>query len=175
MYLGTSSSRVMTHTRPQVERITAPLPQSHHILEDILSNSFTRKILGWMTQRDADGKCFFMRMCENYDNPAADFWQRLKWSVPNRIIDLGLWKAKLEKEMMKQRLFHHPPTVKALALTAKSIAIYGLTVPQRYSAPMFPVWNITQACNLTCQHCYQNAHKRPDADELTHRGKAPPD
>ena len=127
----------------------------------------TRKILGWMTQRDADDKCFFIRMCENYDNPTADFWQRLKWSVPNRIIDLGLWKARLEKEMMKQRLFHHPPTVKALALTAKSIAIYGLTVPQRYSAPMFPVWNITQACNLSCQHCYQNAHKRPDADELT--------
>ena len=167
MYLGTSSSRVMTHTRPQVGRITAPLPQSHHILEDILADSVTRKVLAWMTRRDSDGKCFFMRLCENYDNPHADFWKRLKWSVPNRIIDLALWKAGLDKETMKQRLFHHPPTVKALTLTAKSIATYGLTVPQRYTAPMFPVWNITQACNLTCQHCYQNAHKRPDADELT--------
>jgi radical SAM protein with 4Fe4S-binding SPASM domain len=167
MYLGKSNSRIMTHTRPQVGRLTAPLPESHHILEDILANSVTRKVLGWMTQRDSDGKCFFMRLCENYDNPQADFWKRLKWSVPNRIIDLGLWKAKLDKETMKQRLFHHPPTVTALTLTAKSIAAYGLTVPQRYAAPMFPVWNITQACNLTCQHCYQNAHKRPDADELT--------
>src|SRR5579872_1819926 len=139
MYLGTSSSRVMTHVRPQIGRITAPLPPSHHVLEDILSNSLTRKILGWMTRPDADGKCFFMRMCENYDHSRANFWQRLKWSVPNRIIDLGLWKARLEKEMMKQRLFHHPPTVKALALTAKSISIYGLTVPQRFAAPMFPV------------------------------------
>ena len=167
MYLGTSSSRVMTHARPQVGRITAPLPQSHHILEDILADSVTRKALAWMTRRDSDGKCFFMRLCENYDNPNADFWKRLKWSVPNRIIDVALWKAKLEKETMKQRLFHHPPTVKALTLTAKSIATYGLTVPQRYTAPMYPVWNITQACNLTCQHCYQNAHRRPDADELT--------
>jgi radical SAM protein with 4Fe4S-binding SPASM domain len=167
MYLGISNRRVMTYKRPQADCVTAPMPRSHHILEDILAHSVTRKVLGWMTRRDADGKCFFMRLCENYDNPQADFWTRLKWSVPNQIIDLALWKAKLEKEMMKQRLFHHPPTVTALTLTAKSIATYGLTTPQRYTAPMFPVWNITQACNLTCQHCYQNAHHRPDADELT--------
>ena len=167
MYLGTSSRRVMTHARPRVARITASLPGSHHILEDILCKPVVRKAFSWITRRDPDGKCFFMRLCENYDNPQADFWKRLKWSLPNWVIDLGLWKAHLDKEMMKQRLFHHPPTVKALTLTAKSIATYGLTVPQRYTAPMFPVWNITQACNLSCQHCYQNAHRRADADELT--------
>jgi radical SAM protein with 4Fe4S-binding SPASM domain len=167
MYLGTSSGKVMTHPRPQVERLTAPLPQSHHILEDILADSLTRKVFAWMTRRDSDGKCFFIRLCENYDNPHADFWQRLKWSLPSRVIDLALWKTGLDKETMKQKLFHHPPTVKALALTAKSIATYGLTVPQRYTAPMFPVWNLTQACNLNCRHCYQNAHPRPDSDELT--------
>jgi MoaA/NifB/PqqE/SkfB family radical SAM enzyme len=32
---------------------------------------------------------------------------------------------------------------------------------------MFPVWNITHACNLACQHCYQNARHKPAADELT--------
>ncbi len=167
MYLGTSSRKIMTHPRPQVGRLTAPLPSSHHILEDILSKPVVRKAFLWMTRRDSDGKCFFMRLCENYDNPSADFWKRLKWSLPNWVIDLGLRKAKLDKETLKQRLFHHPPTVKALTLTAKSIATYGLTVPQRYTAPMFPVWNITQACNLSCQHCYQNAHRTPDADELT--------
>ena len=68
---------------------------------------------------------------------------------------------------MKQKLFHHPPTVSALTLTAKSIGTYGLTLPQRYTAPMFPVWNVTEACNLTCKHCYQNARHKPAADELT--------
>ena len=167
MYLGTSSRKIMTHPRPQVGRLTASLPDAHHVLEDILSKPVVRKAFLWMTRRDSDGKCFFMRLCENYDNPSADFWKRLKWSLPNWVIDLGLRKAKLDKETLKQRLFHHPPTVKALTLTAKSIATYGLTVPQRYTAPMFPVWNITQACNLSCQHCYQNAHRTPDADELT--------
>jgi radical SAM protein with 4Fe4S-binding SPASM domain len=167
MYVGNSARRVMTYQRPQVEKRTASLPQSHHILEDILSNSRVRKVLRWMTRRDREGKCFFMRLCENYDNPAADFWTGLKWAVPNWAIDLGIWKAGLDREGMKEKLFHHPPTVKALALTARSIGQFGLTVPQRYAAPLFTVWNITQACNLTCKHCYQNAHRNPDPDELT--------
>lgn len=167
MYVDSSHRRVMTYQRPQVNKRTASLPGSHHILEDILSNRSVRKALLWMTRPDSDGKCFFMRWCENYDNPQAEFWTRLKWALPNWVIDLGLWKTKLDKETMKQRLFHHLPTVKALTLTAKSIGTYGLTVPQRYTAPLFPVWNITQACNLSCVHCYQNARHKPDPDELT--------
>ena len=167
MYLKSSDRRVMTYRRPQVQKRTVGLPRSHHLLEDILSNLAVRAVLGWMTQRDPDGKCFFMRLCENYDNPKADFWTRMKWQLPNWAIDLGIWKAGLNRGTMDQRLFHHPPTVKALTLTAKSIATYGLTLPQRYTAPLFTVWNVTQACNLTCQHCYQNAHHKPDPDELT--------
>ncbi len=167
MYLGSSNRRVMTYQRPQVEKRTASLPQSHHILEDILANGSVRAVLRWLTRPDAQGKCFFMRLCENYDNPTLDFWARWKWFVPNGLIDLGLWKAGLDRERMKEKLFHHAPTVKALTLTAKSIGHYGLTVPQRYTAPLFTVWNITQACNLTCQHCYQSAGRKPDADELT--------
>jgi len=167
MYLGTSNHRVMTHRRPQTERLTALLPESHHILEDLLSNSLVRKTFRWMTRQGSDGKCFFIRLCENYDRPQEDLWERIKWTLPNWLINLGLRRAHLDKETMKQRLFHHPPTVKALALTAKSIATYGLTVPQRYTAPLFPVWNLTQACNLSCHHCYQNASHRPAQDELT--------
>ena len=167
MYVDNSNSRITTHQRPQTAKRTASLPRSHHLLEDILSRPSVRRAFRWMTSRDSDGKCFFMRLCENFDNPHADFWTRLKWSLPNWAIELGLWKAGLDKETMKQRLFHHPPTVKALTLTAKSIATYGLTVPQRYTAPLFAVWNITQACNLSCKHCYQNARHKPDPDELT--------
>jgi radical SAM protein with 4Fe4S-binding SPASM domain len=157
----------MTYHRPQVEKRTVSLPNAHHILEDILAKPSVRKALLWMTRRDSEGKCFFTRLCENYDNPQADFWTRLKWSLPHWAIDFGLWKTGLNPETMKQELFHHPPTVKALTLTAKSIGTYGLTLPQRYTAPMFPVWNVTQACNLACQHCYQNARHKPAADELT--------
>jgi radical SAM protein with 4Fe4S-binding SPASM domain len=167
MYVGNSNRKVMTYQRPQVSKASASLPKSHHILEDILSKPSVRKALLWMTKRNSDGKCLFERLCENYDNPDADLGTRLKWALPNWVINFGLKKARLDRQTTKQKLFHHPPTVKALTLTAKSIGTYGLTVPQRYTAPLFVVWNITQACNLTCKHCYQNATRQPQADELT--------
>jgi len=167
MYVENSTRRVATHQRPLVAKLTASLPRSHHILEDILAKPSVRKALLWITRRGPGGKCLFERICENYDRPQADLWSRLKWSVPTWAIHLGLRAAHLDPQTMKQRLFHHPPTVKALTLTAKSIGTYGLTVPQRYAAPLFIVWNITQACNLTCRHCYQNATHKPQPDELT--------
>lgn len=156
-----------THSGPKVNKLTAGLPRSHHALEDILSRPIVQRILKWMTLRGADGKCFFERLCENYDTHPTGLRDRLRWALPTMAITAGLKKAGLDQETMKRHLFHHPPTVKALALTAKSIATHGLTVPQRYTAPLFVVWNITQACNLTCQHCYQNAGHKPLADELT--------
>jgi len=158
MYVQNSTRRVRTFVRSQVEKKTAALPDPHHILEDILRNSSVRKLLRWMTVPGRDGKCFFERLCENYDR---DWW------LATKLINLGLRRAGLDKEVMKQKLFHHPPTVKALALTARSIAHHGLTAPQRFVAPLFIVWNFTQACNLSCRHCYQNAGGKPEPDELT--------
>jgi MoaA/NifB/PqqE/SkfB family radical SAM enzyme len=82
-------------------------------------------------------------------------------------MDAILCRTGANKEVLKKKLFHHPSTVRALALTARSIGVYGLTVPQRFTAPLLVVWNITQACNLRCQHCYQNATARPDSTELS--------
>jgi len=167
MYVENSTRRVMTYRRDRVHKVTASLPRSHHILEDVLANSTVRKALLWMTRPGADGKTFFEKLCQNYENPQADLWTRLKWGFPSWIISLGLQRANLNKETMKQHLFHHPPTVRALTLTAKSIGTYGLTVPQRYTAPLFVVWNYTQACNLSCRHCYQEARHKPLPNELT--------
>ncbi|HZO99451.1 MAG TPA: radical SAM protein [Terriglobia bacterium] len=167
MYIDGSARKVMTYQRPQAPKVTASLPNSHHVLEDVLSKPSVRKAMLWMTRRGEDGKAMFEKLCEYYDNPRIDTWTRLRWALPHRLIDLGMKKAGLDKEVMKKNLFHHPPTVKSLTLTAKSIGTYGLTIPQRFTAPLFTVWNITQACNLTCKHCYQDAKHKPLADELT--------
>ena len=127
-------------------------------MNSIGARPLVRKTLRWMTRRQADRKCFFDKVCENYDRPSADFATRLRWSLPNLVINLALKKAKLKKPTMKEKLFHHPPTVKALTLTATSIGAYDLTIPQRYTSPLYVVWNVTQACNLTCRHCYQMLH-----------------
>ncbi len=167
MPVESAPARKRTAKRPPVPRLTASLPHGHHILEDILSWRSVRKALEWLSGPTADGACLFEKICAHYDRPSSSLGERLRWAAPNFAINLGLKKAKLDKEVMKKNLFHHPPTVKALALTARSIGRYGLSAPQRFCAPLFVVWNLTQACNLSCKHCYQNAKHRPDLDELT--------
>lgn len=143
----------------------------HHVLEDILASPLTRRVLRMMTRPDGSDVCFFERMCRNYNNPGLTRGERLKWRLPAAIIDYALQRANLDKPMMTEKLFHHQPTVRALALAGRSIARFGLAAPQRFAAPLMVVWNITQACNLRCVHCYQNATARPAADELTLEGK----
>ena len=141
--------------------------EAHHALEKLLKRSSVRKLLGWIMANDGTSQCLFERLAENYNNPALRGWSRWKWRLPELAIDLALKRAKLDKRLMTEKLFHHQPTVRALALTGRSIARYGLSAPQRFVAPLMVVWNFTQACNLRCKHCYQNATARPAADELT--------
>ena len=132
-----------------------------------LRGLLTRRFLGWLSVADHNGRSRFERISETYDRPNVPVGDRLKWALPHLAIDLGLRRTGASKEIAKAKLFHHHPTVRALALTARSIARYGLSAPQRFDAPLFVVWNITRACNLECQHCYENATRKPQRDELT--------
>ena len=60
-------------------------------------------------------------------------------------------------ETFRTRISEHTSTVRGLVATARSVAEFGLTVPQRFSAPLFTVWNFTNRCNLQCRHCYQDS------------------
>ena len=109
MYVDNSGRKMMTYHRPRVEKRTVSLPETHHILEDILAKPSVRKALLWMTRRDPEGKCFFIRLCENYENPQADFWRRLKWSLPNWAIDLAVWKTGVEQRDHEAEAVPPPP------------------------------------------------------------------
>jgi radical SAM protein with 4Fe4S-binding SPASM domain len=52
-------------------------------------------------------------------------------------------------------------------VVARSVAEFGLTVPQRFVAPLFAVWNFTNRCNLACRHCYQDSEHNTLDNELT--------
>jgi radical SAM protein with 4Fe4S-binding SPASM domain len=140
---------------------------AHHVLEDILAWPLTRGVLRAMTRLDSTGTCSFERACQDYNNPFLTPTERLKSWLPNLLIEYALRRAKLDRDHMTEKLFHHQPTVRALALAARSIARYGLSAPQRFAAPLMVVWNMTQACNLRCRHCYQDATAGPAPDELT--------
>ncbi len=167
MYLGDSPEKVRTCQRPPARKASVPPNEPHHRLEEILRKPSVQKLLGRITVIGNDGKCLFERICENYDNPALRGSARWKYGAVTPLINAVLRHARVNRAVMTEKLFHHPPTVRALALTARSIARYGCTEPQRFAAPLMVVWNFTQACNLTCRHCYQNATHKPVGDELT--------
>jgi len=56
---------------------------------------------------------------------------------------------------------------KGFSVIIRGIAEYGISKPQRLSAPFMVVWNFTKQCNLKCKHCYANAKPYPAPDELT--------
>lgn len=146
---------------------TKPGPEARHVLEDFLARRDVGRVLGWLAVENREGVSRLEQIFESYDRPGLPLLDRCKFALPHLAISLSLRRAGADKETAKTKLFHHHPTVRALALTARSIAYYGLTVPQRFVAPLLTVWNLTRACNLECQHCYENATHKPAADELS--------
>lgn len=73
--------------------------------------------------------------------------------------------VKNENLFLVYDLFNDPTFRKAIINLAKSVGEYGVRTPQIFSAPLLVVWNFTNACNLRCKHCYQNAQKKM-RDEL---------
>jgi radical SAM protein with 4Fe4S-binding SPASM domain len=63
-----------------------------------------------------------------------------------------------------------PAIRRGLESMLKSIALYGVTAPQKLFAPFMVVWNFTNMCNLRCLHCYQKAD-RPLPSELSLKEK----
>ncbi len=159
--------KLLTAKRPQVAKVTKPLSVDRHPFEDYLSNPHMRKFLGLLTRKGADGQCYLEKVFASYDDPNLSVADRFKYFIPHQAIEFFRAKGGVDKEVIKEKVFHHQPTVRSLINTAKSIATHGLTTPQRFVAPLIVVWNITQACNLTCKHCYQDATHKPLADELT--------
>jgi radical SAM protein with 4Fe4S-binding SPASM domain len=137
----------------------------HHPLEDWLDRRAIRQLLGWLTKSRASGKTIIEQIIASYANPAAPLSHRIGYWPFHKVID---WiKGATTVESFRQRIAEHTATVRGLVVTARSVAEFGLTLPQRFSAPMFCVWNFTNRCNLACRHCYQDAAGRGLADELT--------
>jgi radical SAM protein with 4Fe4S-binding SPASM domain len=71
----------------------------------------------------------------------------------------------LTEERLKAK-FRDPYWRRGLVNVIKGIAWFGVRRPYVPGAPFQVVWNITRACNLNCQHCYESAGMK-GTDELT--------
>jgi len=124
-----------------------------------------RWLLGGLTKSRRDGKTTLEHILESYGNPEASRWSRTKYWLVHRFIDR--MRGETDVTTFREKLVENRPTIRGVIIAARSVAKNGLTVPQRFSMPLFSVWNFTNRCNLTCKHCYQDSTHAALADELT--------
>jgi len=141
----------------------------HHPLEDWLDKRPFRWLLRRLSVNGPDGTTALERIITSYRNPDAPFAQRLKYFPLHCFIDR--MRGDTDVATFRKRLAGHGPTVRGIVIVARSLAEFGLTVPQKFVAPLFAVWNFTNRCNLECKHCYQDSEHGALADELTRAEK----
>lgn len=144
---------------------------------DILS--FTRKLIGnsfvrGMMKRlvDADPEGYRSRLDHVLAMLAgessihdASIECLIEYRLFSSLIKLALRYMRISSEEFEAGI-KDPSIRRGIELVFRSLIIYGVTVPQKLCSPFLIVWNFTNACNLKCKHCYQNASK-PLPTELT--------
>lgn len=137
----------------------------HHPLENWLGRKPFRWLLGRLSKDGRDGLTPLERIIASYRNDDTPTSQKMKYWLFHKFIDR--MRGGVDVETFRTKLAEHAPTLRGLVIVARSIAEFGLTVPQRFVAPLFAVWNFTNRCNLKCRHCYQDSEHSALSDELT--------
>lgn len=138
---------------------------SPETIQTILGHPTTQRLLRYLTERR--GKtCLLEEALRSFGKKGLDLKQRLSFAAPHGFARLIAKLAGADGNVVSDKISVHGARVRALVNTCRSVGEYGLTHPQKFSAPLMVVWNFTQACNYKCKHCYQDAHKRLE-DELT--------
>jgi radical SAM protein with 4Fe4S-binding SPASM domain len=136
-----------------------------HPLEKWLGRPAMRWLLKQLSKPDRRGRTALEKIIAGYGDPAASRLDKLKYFALHKFIDR--MRGDVDVETFRQRLAQHTPTLRGLVIVARSIAQFGLTVPQRFVAPLFAVWNFTNRCNLRCKHCYQDSEHNALEAELS--------
>jgi len=130
-----------------------------------MGKQYLRQILKFLAN-GPNGGTLMEKILYSYRNPSAKLIHKIKYAPLHKAIDYFARKAEVQQGVISDKIFHHQPSVRVLVNTARSVAAYGLTEPQRFVAPLMTVWNTTNLCNLACKHCYQEAGLRIK-DELS--------
>ncbi len=80
----------------------------------------------------------------------------------------ALSETVITPEMLMDFLKRVRMNPKKLALTLKSMATFGITVPATLAAPYQMVWDFTSRCNIkTCKQCYASKDFDKDVKEMS--------
>ncbi|MFC1783013.1 radical SAM protein [Planctomycetota bacterium] len=137
-----------------------------HPLEQWLHRDWIRYILRKITaDRPGTAPPYLFGALNCYGDPHLNLHDKLAYWPIHKIIDrLG---GSINRRQLREKLAGDPPTLRGIIATARSIAQFGLTVPQRWLSPLFVDWNFTNRCNLHCRHCYQSSTVESADQELT--------
>jgi len=137
----------------------------HHPLEDYLGTWWMRRLLRHISKERHGSTTVFEEVIQSYANPDAPLWHRLKYWPLHRFIRHV--KGSVTDATFRERIAQHRSTLRGFVATARSVAEFGLMLPQRFSVPLIVIWNFTNRCNLRCRHCYQDAGSKPPEEELS--------
>jgi radical SAM protein with 4Fe4S-binding SPASM domain len=169
---GTLSSGAYLRVKPAAEdtRTNRALQlDSHHPLEDWLGRRGVRWLLKLLSRPDRKHTTALERMLRSYRAGDAPGPRRLAYWPIHRLLDRLVSPDGWENFRHRGKQFG--ATVRGMNIVARSIARFGLTVPQKFVAPLIIVWNFTNRCNLRCKHCYQDSEHASLDDELTQAEK----
>jgi len=133
-------------------------------IERLLARPDVQRLFRMMTAKKPGGRCWLERFFEAYARGTVRWWHP-QFTLPYLLTEYVRRKTGARRETIAGRVLGNPATRRGLVATVRSIGHLGLGQPQRFLAPLMVVWNFTQACNLQCRHCYQEAGRR-QADEL---------
>lgn len=135
-------------------------------VEKWLGNPVLRRALKVCTKRDKCGRRIELLLKE-YAGDKQDlcFWCKSSKKVVFRVMDYFIEKSGAPKQDIITNL-RDPMWRKGLSSVLEGIAMFGPQKPFTSYSPFLVVWNITRSCNLSCRHCYENAHYA-SKDELT--------
>ncbi len=134
-------------------------------VERLLARPEVQRLFRWMTAKRPGGRSWLERFFEGYAAGTLRWWQ-WEFALPALLTEYVRRKVGASRDLIAGRVLGNPATRHGLVATVRSVGHLGLTLPQRFVAPLMVVWNFTQACNLQCRHCYQDAGRRAP-DELT--------
>jgi radical SAM protein with 4Fe4S-binding SPASM domain len=140
--------------------------QHRHPLERWLARRSFRWLLGRLSAPCAEGTPL-EGILASYGRSDLPLSLRIRHWPFHKFIDR--MRGQVTRETFQRRLAGYAPALRGLVIAARSVARFGLTCPQRFVAPLFAVWNITNRCNLRCRHCYQNSDAHPPTGELSAR------
>ena len=136
----------------------------------LIGNSFVRIMLRRLVDEDPHG--YRSRLDHVLSMLAGDALLQdrpiecmIEYRLFDSLIKLALRHMKISRTEFEAGI-KDPSIRRGMELVFRSLILYGVTVPQKLCSPFLIVWNFTNACNLRCKHCYQNA-SLPLPSELT--------